>query len=628
MNCAPRLPREEEIMTLLEDQRWMTRLNRVDFAFQPIVNIHTGVCYGCEALLRNVEAAGFPSIEAFFDRAHGEKLLYPVDISLREMAVEKFARLEWKQQLKLFFNLDNRVLLSGKYRSGNTIDLLARYGLSQEAICFEISEKQDLQNDKEAVRTLDAYRSQGFKIAVDDCGAGFSGLKLLYYARPDFIKIDRFFIRDISTDPDKRLFVASIVNIAHMMGSIVIAEGVETEQEFHACRDIGCDLVQGFLIQRPDTDIRALCRIYPHIQALGRDDRRYNRGEDKKLLDTEILPLEPIPAACSVLDVFNRFKAQKDRTFFPVVNGNGEPLGIVSEKSFKDYIYSRYGNELLQNPAIGKNIAKFITKFPIAEINTPVEKILEIYSHNQNFEGILIVEGMKYKGFLSAHALLKVLNEKNIAIARDQNPLTKLPGNTLIHEYVSRALRDTENSHVLVYFDFDNFKPYNDCYGFRNGDRVILLFSDLLKSWTEYAGRFAGHIGGDDFFMGVSRSPLIKVKEDVIQLARQFRRDVESFYDPETIRRGCMTARGRDGKEAGFPLLTVSAVILHLSPNRKRIYSTEEISNIMARQKRVAKSSPEKINVLRLPGEGDDPPGRDGTLRALPSPARTAPPEP
>ena len=79
----------------------------------------------------------------------------------------------------------------------------------------------------------------------------------------------------------------------------------------------------------------------------------------------------------------------------------------------------------------------------MAEIHTPIEKILEIYSLNENIEGIIITNNQKYLGFLSAQSLLKVLNDKNLAIARDLNPLTKLPGNTLIHEYVTAGSAQT-----------------------------------------------------------------------------------------------------------------------------------------------------------------------------------------
>jgi len=602
----------------LNDKCWLTALFQIDFAFQPIVNIHTGVCYGCEALLRNYKAAGFESIDDFFDQAYNDKILYHIELALREKAIQKFSQLEWKRQAKLFINIDNRVLDSEGYTSGNTINILKYYGLSLDAVCFEISEKHELRNAKEATEILNLYRSQGFKIAVDDCGTGFSGLKLLYYTKPDFIKIDRFFIQEITNDPNKRLFVSSIVNIAHLMGSIVIAEGVETIQEYYSCQDIGCDLIQGYLVQYPEQELGKIQRYYDHIKELNEKNRRKDNSGDKKLIDVEMEYIEPVFNYNSVSDLFENFKAKKNRTFFPVINNNYEPLGIISEKSLKDYAYSLYGSAMVQNPAFGKNLNKFITKYPIADIRTPVEKILEIYSHNENLEGIIIVDGMKYKGFLSAYSLLKVLNEKNIAIARDQNPLTKMPGNTLIHKYLSESLQDTETPYVFVYFDLDNFKPYNDKYGFRNGDRVILLFSELLKAQNQSPERFAGHIGGDDFFMGVKGISADKIYPDIMQIAKQFQNDVESFYDTEAIEKGYIVAKDRQGRKTVFPPLTVSSVILEIPAPRDRIYSTEEISTLIAGKKKIAKDSAEKICVTKL-GDNEYNEDEDDTASSIPS---------
>lgn len=586
-------------MSELDSEYWNNCISHIDFAFQPIVNIHTGVCYGCEALLRNYEAAGFESIEYFFDQAYRDRALYQVDLALREKAVEKFSRLRWKHQVKLFFNIDNRVLDSENYKPGNTVNILKKYNLSQDALCFEISEKHELHNNTEAVSVLNAYRYQGFKIAVDDCGTGFSGLKLLYYTEPDFIKIDRFFIRDITNDLNKRLFVSSIVNIAHLMGGVVVAEGVETEQEYYSCRNIGCDLIQGNLVHHPEPDLDKILSHYHHVKLLNDTKRRLEESCDTNLINMEMEVLESVPYNCTIFDIFDRFKNKKNNSFFPVINDNQEPLGIICEKSFKDYTYSRYGSDLLQNPAFGKNLGKFVTKYPIADIHTPVEKILEIYSHNENLQGIIIVDSMKYRGFLSAHSLLKILNEKNIVIARDQNPLTKLPGNTLIHEYVSHALEETVSQYIFVYFDFDNFKPYNDKYGFRQGDRVLLLFSELLKAKAQYFNRFAGHIGGDDFFMGFQGTSLNDVCSEVAQMVEQFRSDVESFYDHEAIEKGYIISGDREGRARTFPLLTVSAVILELAAPRHTVYSVEEISNLMAKKKKEAKNSMEKICIVR-----------------------------
>ncbi|MEE4354890.1 MAG: bifunctional diguanylate cyclase/phosphodiesterase [Desulfococcaceae bacterium] len=603
MNCITdsEIVCNTELIKQMPGSRWTARLRKSDFAFQPVVNIHTGVCYGYEALLRNIDTAGFQNIDDFFDCAYREGLLYPVEIILREIAIAKFSKLQWKDHVRLFFNLDNRVLNAGEYQPGNTLKILEKYGLSQDTVCFEISEKHEMMNSETEVGILRAYRSQGFKIAVDDCGSGFAGLKLLYYTRPDFIKIDRFFIQDITHDPNKKLFVSSIVNLAHVMGSIVIAEGVETEQEYFSCRNIGCDLIQGYLVQHPEQDMRLLKKTYEHIRVLSEKDQRRDQAGDEKLLDTEIEYIDAVENHSDAFQVFEQFKTGNSKGFFPVVNSNGEPLGIVSERSFKEYAYSRYGAQLLQNPSFGKNLNKFILPFPIADIRTPVEKILEIFSQNENMEGIIISDHLKYKGFLSARSLLKVLNEKNIAIARDQNPLTRLPGNTMINEFISKAVQDRQSAYILVYFDFDHFKPYNDRYGFRNGDRVILLFSDMLKNASQNAGRFAAHIGGDDFFMGIKDADLEKTVSDIRKLAEHFRNDVESFYDSESIEKGYMTAKDRNsGKDRRYPLLSVSSAILELTACRPFVYSSEEISNHMAKLKKTAKSCPDRICIDRI----------------------------
>ncbi len=587
-------------MTQLINEIWLSRIAHIDYAFQPIVNIHSGVCYGYEALLRNYEAAGFSSIFELFDTAYHDHVLHAIDLQLREKAITKFSQLEWKNKVKLFFNLDNRVLNSADYKPGNTLNTLKFSDLSQDAVCFEISERHELDHNQELADVLNNYRAQGYKIAVDDCGAGFAGLKLLYYIRPDFIKIDRFFIKDITDDLNKRIFVSSLVNLAHILGSIVIAEGVETVKEFYSCRNIGCDLIQGYLVQRPAVDIGLLQIGYDHIKLLSEEEQRKEKSGDKKLIDMQMEYIEPVLSCANVFTVFEKFKTRQNHTFFPVVNNNQEPLGIISDKSFKNYTFSRFGSQLLQNPSIGKNLNRFITKFPITDIHTPVEKILEIYTQNEHIEGIIIVDNLKYKGFLNARSLLKVLNEKNLIIARDQNPLTKLPGNTLIHKYVSEALLETDIPYFMVYFDFDNFKPYNDTYGFRQGDRVIMLFSELLKIRAQTINGFAGHIGGDDFFMGVKGMELKEFYSHVQKLVGRFKNDVSSFYDSEAIEKGCILAKDREGEKISFPLMTVSAVILELPAPRSFEFSVEEIGKKMADKKKSAKNSAEKICVVRL----------------------------
>lgn len=574
------------------DHSWLKALEYIDYAFQPIVNIYSGECYGYEALLRGFDRAGFATIQALLDAAASQHVLHQVDLQLREIAVRKFTAIS-NGRTKLFFNLDNRLLSSGDYASGETMQLLARYGLPRECICFEISEKHEIFPGAKITDLLTVYRRQGFRIAVDDFGAGFSGLKLLYIAEPDFLKIDHFFVKEIAKDSRKRLFVSSIVNIAHIIGSQVIAEGVETEAEYKACRDIGCDFIQGFLVARPILEFAPLQERYAVIERLNAAERRGRPGEDRFRIASNMAQPPPVPHNATLPEVCRVFKESHDIDFVPVINGNDEPLGILRERDLKPYIYSRYGQELLQNPTYGGSIVRFIRRVPVADIHTPVEKILEIYSQNAAFEGILIVEDMRYRGFLTPPSLLSVIHEKNLVMARDQNPLSKLPGNTSIHEFIGSALGDEANDYNLVYFDFDNFKPFNDRYGFRQGDRIILRFAELLRTLAQETGGLAGHIGGDDFFWGLQQKmPLNQLIERITALTARFKRDAESFYDTETISRGFLEAVDRDGCKKRLPFLRASAALLHLPAMKRDFCSIETLSHFMARIKKAAKNSP------------------------------------
>lgn len=242
---------------------WTRLVDRLEYALQPIVEIDTGVVIAMEALVRGAEQAGFSGIHAMFDQAYRENSLYGFDVRLRKKACEKFMQWQGPANGTLFYNLDPRVLEMPDYRPGNTASMMRRLGLEPSRLCLEVSERQELKSVETTSAVLRVYRDQGFRIALDDYGSGFSGLRLLYETEPHYLKIDRFFIDRIDVDDRKRLFVESIVATAHALDIIVIAEGVETQQELLACRQIGCDLVQGFLVARPSEEVHSLKTVYP-----------------------------------------------------------------------------------------------------------------------------------------------------------------------------------------------------------------------------------------------------------------------------------------------------------------------------------------------------------------------------
>ncbi len=572
--------------------------SEIDYAFQPIVNIHTGAVFGFEALMRGHDRFGFDNIPMFFEYAFARGMLHRLDLILREIAVAKFTRLALDGSQHLFFNIDPRLLESGDYEAGRGLPILARHKLSPTRVCLELTEDEKVVHNSSTLGILSKYRSQGYRLAIDDFGAGYSGLRHLYESQPDFVKIDRFFISGMDSDHKRKLFVSNIVNLAHVLGLQVVAEGVENEAELRACREIGCDLAQGYFVGHPQQDLSELKSRYDSVALSSRNNRR-DQSADFRLIMEQIERPTPIAATTPMPSVFERFRRDPQRTFFPVIDGENRPVGLILERDIKDYIYSPYGRDLISNRAIGKGLRCFVSKVPVVDIRMEAERILETYSANSSGEGVLITENGHYIGMLTAGSLLRVINDKNLTLAREQNPLTRLPGNTLISQYVAAAMGDPAWSGVLAYVDFDNFKPFNDTYGFRQGDRAILLFSELMRRELTGDKAFLGHIGGDDFFIGLCCADLSEATDRISRLAETFRRDVESFYDSEARSRGGIGGRDRDGDPRFYPLLTASVALVGVKGVRVS-RSADDLASLIAELKKEAKTAPDRLCAASL----------------------------
>ncbi|SDH10487.1 bifunctional diguanylate cyclase/phosphodiesterase [Roseospirillum parvum] len=579
--------------------RWHRIVQDLDIALQPIVGAHGGQTQGFEALIRGFTACGFDDPHGLLDAAAMDGILPELEVALYEKSLAKFATVPGAVDLKLFLNMDCRTLgqlsVVDNQRLSRGIDvLLRRAGLSHDNLVLEISERLPLTSTEQARAAVKHLRRAVGRLALDDFGAGFSDLRLMYFAEPDYIKIDRFFIDELGSDARKKMFVGHMVNMAHLMGVKVIGEGVETDKQFHVCRELGCDFIQGYLVQPPQVRIEALSLSYQRVAELVGSDRRQAPEGDQRLIAAQIEQLTPIIYGEDMARVFERFRADKSATFFPVVDSLNEPMGIVRERDLKEYTYSLYGKDLLSNKTLGRKLKDFIWSCPVADISATAERVLEVFSADETSLGIIMVRDGKYEGFLSARSLLRVINDKNLALARDQNPLTKLPGNHLINTYLTEALDRKGTEHTVAYIDFDNFKPFNDAYGFRQGDRAITLFAELMRKNLPGDVCFLGHVGGDDFFAAFRGMSFLEAQGRVRHLIERFRRDVESFYDEETRQRGYIDAKDREGQMRRFPLLSASAALIEI-PAGHAPASLDDIASVIADLKKAAKQSPDRL---------------------------------
>lgn len=214
-------------------------------AFQPIVNVRTREVFAYEALVRGPQGQG--AADVFVHVNDGNR--YRFDQSCRVKAVKLAAELGMKAMLSINF-LPNAV-----YRPElcirTTLDAAEAYGFPIEQIMFEITEGEKVDDLVHLRGIVEHYRQRGFKTAIDDFGAGYSGLNLLAEIRTDLLKLDMALIRDIDRDPVRQSIIRGILQVCGDLSTRVIAEGVETRAELDVLTSFGIELFQGFLFARP-----------------------------------------------------------------------------------------------------------------------------------------------------------------------------------------------------------------------------------------------------------------------------------------------------------------------------------------------------------------------------------------
>lgn len=572
---------------------WNQIIDKLDYAFQPIIHSHTGKLYAVEALIRNVQnISGLNAIDDLFNMAFNDDYLYELDLQLREKAIKKFSNIKI-EDLKLFYNLDNRIIYNKTFSYGNTSKILKKYKLNKSVICFELSEKGTAIEQNALSTMIQRYKEEGFSIAIDDFGIGVSGLKLLYFSEAQIIKLDRFFISNIDQDSKKKLFCSSIIEMAHIMGMQVIAEGIETVKEFYTCKDIGADFIQGYLVQKPTIETNEIKSIYNNIVTLINDDKRNNPNAT---IDEEFI--EPIIALCidsSLYELFIHFKESTKNNFVPIVDKYDNFLGIIYEADIKKISYSQYGLALAQNKTFSSSLIKYLKPSLCVEISWGIDKILEMYNQNsKDALGIFITQSNKYRGFINLNSLLTLSYKRNIEIATNQNPLTKLPGNNQIEKFIEKTLKGNQKDIThIIYFDFNDFKPFNDIYGFRLGDRAILIFSELLQKRYP-KDSFIAHIGGDDFFVGLRNHEFKKVFDLTNKVQIEFKNSVENLYSKKDKEKGLLIAKDRFNIERSFNLLSVASAIIEINPN-SNISNFDSTLNVL---KKASKGSSKPISSI------------------------------
>ncbi|MFQ5793074.1 MAG: GGDEF domain-containing phosphodiesterase, partial [Acidobacteriota bacterium] len=216
--------------------------------FQPIVRLEDRSILGYEALTRGPRGTEFESPYMLFDIATESDLQFELDRLCRWKALMSARKLD--PPYKLFVNTLPMTIRDPEFQGERMIEILEGASLSPSRIVLEITERLAIENYGLFNEAMNYFTDIGFAVAVDDMGAGYSGLEKIVHLAPNYLKFDLLMVRDIDTSFVKREMLKAVLSLAENVGAEVIAEGIETQHELQTLMDLGIVFGQGFLFSR------------------------------------------------------------------------------------------------------------------------------------------------------------------------------------------------------------------------------------------------------------------------------------------------------------------------------------------------------------------------------------------
>lgn len=553
----------------------------ITIVLQPIFDPSRSRIVAYEALTRGPPDSPLHApLDLFAAAGAAERLPELEQLCLSE-AMEHFVELDLPGQL--FLNI-TPVALARFVAFGPSLEsLTAAVGLDPARVVMEVTEDGVTSDVSQLRRAVASLRQAGFGFAIDDLGAGFAGLRLWSELRPDYVKIDRYFVSQVDKDATRVEFVRSMLDIARAMNCRVVAEGVETAEECRELAELGVDLLQGFFLARPEP--------YPvseppaHVQEF--------LCATMPGLDASALPtveglsvsVEPITPTTTIETAMARFGQQESLRTLPVVSGR-RAVGSVRRGELLELMSRPFSHEIFAL----KPVSRIMNCDPVTiDSSAPLQQASRMVTHAARLrldEDFIITQDGEYVGLGHVMDLLRQITEVQLSTARHANPLTMLPGNVPIFDCINRLLSRKKRFYIC-YIDVDNFKPFNDHYGYARGDDVLLHVSRLLQDNASPRTDFVGHLGGDDFIT-VFRSTDWRMR--LGRVLRGFQDTVSEFYSEEDLRRRGIKGRDRFGIERVFPILSLSAAVLDTDSGN--FCHAEEIAQAIIDVKERAKMEP------------------------------------
>lgn len=568
--------------------------------YQPIVRLDDGAVLAHEALVRGPEGSALHLPAVLFATARAIGLETELELACVEAAVSQF---DPATPGSLYVNCSATSIrhLASEGCVG-LLSLLALHGLSPARLVLELTEHERVEDVEQLRPGLARLAALGITVALDDFGDGRSSLRLWAELAPPRVKLDRYFTQDIHRDNRRVEAVRAAIQLAQSFGAELVAEGIEQDAELAVLRDLGMHMGQGWLIGRPQGQtvhrlpepVAVLMRSSKIAVLPGAPQRDSNLTVSRLAISAPAV--EPDTSNLSVVQVFNNHPQLQA---LPVLV-QGIPVGLINRRSFMDLytqpfhkeVYGKRPCSLFMNP----NPLRVERSTPLDSMSTVLAGEDQRYLH----DGFVVTDNGRYVGVASGESLVRAVTEMRIEAARHANPLTFLPGNIPITEHLRRLMAGCVR-YAASYFDLNNFKPFNDLYGYYRGDEMIKLAARNIQREADPLRDFVGHVGGDDFIVLFQSEDWQARCERIIA---SFNAEARGLFNEQELQSGYMEGEDRRGNSTRFPLTTLCAGVVLGQGGDFR--TAEEVASAAASAKRQAKASGGGLHVQMADHSAND----------------------
>ena len=539
--------RRQDLQDVLQNQA-------ITSVLQPIVSLRDGAVFGYEALGRGPAGTPLENPEALIQCALENGRMLELEHLFRRSALR--AARQMPTGIRLFLNVNPNIIQDSHFGMGFTKEYLTRFAISAEDIVFEITERESVVNLRGFKQIIEHYKGQNYQISIDDAGAGYSGLNLISDVQPHFIKLDMQLIRGVDKDLTRQALIKSMQEFAALTNTRIIAEGIETEEELATLISFDVPYGQGYFLRRPDPTPRAVDPVA--LQVIHRENKIKNRFFGARVHKFHVRhicrPGTVVPPHMPIRSVVDLFEKNSKLNGLCVVMGE-IPVGALTRNRLHEQLSGRFGFSLFADKAVE---AVMDRSFLCVDHQCTIDLVARQAMRRDDaklYDFVTVTREGRYQGVVTVKELLEKSIELEVANARQLNPLSELPGNALIDIELERLVR-LGLPRIVLYFDIDNFKAYNDKYGFKNGDRALKRLSSIIKE-SACEDDFVGHIGGDDFIAVTDTQTASSVCETIISA---FNDSVPAFYSADDVQRGYIEGKSRSNIEERFPLMSLTIV--------------------------------------------------------------------